>query len=146
MNEQAGETLLKSGLKKTVRREAILKLLRESPNPLSAEDLYSKLRKKGINANFSTVYRALDVLCQKNLIKKIVLENNPRSLYEACGEAHTHHLICLGCKKITTLNVCPLGGYVADLAKNTRYSIKGHKLDIYGLCPECSINAVKHKS
>jgi len=52
---------------------------------------------------------------------------------------HRHYLICLGCKKIMPIDHCPLGDYEKSLAKKTNYLISGHRLDIYGYCPECKL-------
>jgi Fur family ferric uptake transcriptional regulator len=46
----------------------------------------------------------------------------------------------LGCKKILSIEHCPLKGYEEILKKETDYAISGHKLDIYGYCPDCQKN------
>ena len=125
------------GLKNTKSRLAILDILERSTQPVSAEQVYLELQEKKISANLSTVYRTLDTLTDKKLVAKIQIMGDNRALFEYNRMAHKHYLICLECKKITAIQTCPLGDYVKALAQETEYSISGHKLDIYGYCPDC---------
>jgi Fur family ferric uptake transcriptional regulator len=129
----------KSGLKYTKHRAAILELLGQNDQPVTAEQLYSEMLAKSIPVNFSTVYRTLDTLCEKDLVTKLTIEGGSRALFEFNNNLHRHHLICLGCKKIMTLENCPLGDYEQTLENNTHFVITGHKLDIYGYCPNCRL-------
>lgn len=131
------ERLKVNGLKCTKHRLMILEMLDKSSQPISAEQLFNVLQSKKIAINLSTVYRTLEVLCDKNLLNKLNIDNDNRTLFEINRMIHTHYLICLGCKKIISINHCPLEGYESKLAKETGYEIAGHKLDIYGYCPEC---------
>ena len=92
-----------------------------------------------MSAKLSTVYRILDVLTSNNMLQKLNITGG-KSLYEYNRMVHRHHLLCLGCKKILAIGSCPLGDFEKDLAKKTDFSIEGHKLDIYGYCPECRKN------
>ncbi|NCC87521.1 MAG: transcriptional repressor [Clostridia bacterium] len=131
------DNLKTNGLKITKHRIEILDILEKSNQPIAAEQLFQEMQEKNISINLSTVYRTLDILCDKNLLTKINIDDSNKTLYEINRMLHTHHLICLVCKKILTINGCPLEGYENSLAKETNYTIAGHKLDIYGYCPEC---------
>ena len=138
MNDTGFDAAFKgSGLKNTKSRLAILEILEKSAQPVSAEQVFLELKNKNISANLSTVYRTLDTLAEKRLATKLQLTGDSRTLFEYNRMAHKHYLICLECKKITPIESCPLGNYVKELAKETDYAISGHKLDIYGYCPEC---------
>jgi Fur family ferric uptake transcriptional regulator len=76
-------------------------------------------------------------LADKNLAIKFNIMGDDRTLFEYNRMVHRHYLICMGCKKILAINRCPLEDYEKSLAKETNYSIAGHKLDIYGYCPKC---------
>jgi Fur family ferric uptake transcriptional regulator len=131
------DELKKNGLKNTKHRETILEILDKSPQPLPVEDIFGLMRDKNIRVNLSTVYRTLETLCEKNLVTKLNFEGDGRTLFEYNRMIHRHYLICLGCKKIVTLDYCPLEGYEKALADKTDFMIAGHKLDVYGYCPEC---------
>jgi len=130
------EDLEQKGLRKTKRRSAVLSILEESQQPLSAEEIFMELKERQMPTNLSTVYRILDVLTSNNILQRLNITGG-KSLYEYNRMVHRHHLLCLGCKKIIPIGGCPLGDFEKDLAKKTDFSIEGHKLDIYGYCPAC---------
>lgn len=131
------EELKKNNLKNTKHRIIMLSILYKCSQPISADEIYKEVEKKGVSVNLSTVYRSLEILSEKNIIKKLTFEEDPRAYFIYNRNIHSHYLICLGCKKIITLDYCPLEGYEEKLENNTKFSISGHKLEIYGYCPEC---------
>jgi len=141
MNKSDFSNNLKSnGLKSTQHRIDILNIIEKSSQPIAAEQIFQEMLIRGITINLSTVYRTLYTLCDKNLITKLNIDGDNRTLFEFNRMLHTHHLVCLGCKKILAIDRCPLEGYEKVLAKETDYVIAGHKLDVYGYCPECRNN------
>ena len=129
--------LKSNGLKSTQHRIDILNIIEKSSQPIAADQIFEEMQKRGITINLSTVYRTLDTLCNKNLLTKLNIDGDNRTLFEFNRMLHTHHLVCLRCKKILAINSCPLEGYEKDLEKKTDYVIAGHKLNVYGYCPEC---------
>lgn len=119
---------------------AILNILGQSDKPLAAEQVFSELKRRGVSANLSTVYRTLETLADKTIARKLSMAGDNRALFEYNRMVHSHYLVCLGCKKYLAINHCPLEHYEQSLESKTNYSITGHKLDIYGYCPECREN------
>lgn len=138
-----GDCLRQSGLKNTKRRSAILEILQESEQPISAEKIYCGLGERQIAADLSTVYRNLDAMGAKGLVTKIDINGDSGALFEYNRMTHNHHLICMGCKKILTLNCCPLRSYEKSLEKQTNFEIYGHKLNLFGYCPECREKGIR---
>ncbi len=136
-NTEFGDDLKRSGLKNTKQRTAILEILEQNDQPMAAEQVFLELKNKDMPVNLSTVYRNLETLTDRNLATKLNITGENRMLFEYNQKVHRHHLVCLGCKRILTINCCPLNDYEKSLAKETNYSIAGHKLDVYGYCPEC---------
>jgi Fur family ferric uptake transcriptional regulator len=135
-----GDDLKRSGLKNTRCRAAILNILEQSDQPVSADSLFRELGEKNITVSFSTVYRTREAQENKNLVVKLAIMGEDKAFFEYNGMGHRHYLICLGCKKILAIEHCPLKGYEESLKKETAYAISGHKLDIYGYCPACQKN------
>lgn len=136
-NIDFSEAIKRCGLKSTKSRSSILDILDHSDQPRSAEQVFLILKEKNISVNLSTVYRTLDTFAEKNLVTKLNIAGNTKALYEFNRMVHRHYLVCLGCKKIVAIDNCPLAEYEKLLAKETNYLISGHKLNIYGYCPEC---------
>lgn len=125
------------GLKSTKTRLSILTILSQSEQPLDAEQILSALKAQNIPASLSTVYRALEVLDQKELITAMTLSGAHRTLYAFNRRIHRHYLVCLGCKKMLPVEGCPLSGYEKQLEQQTGFLIAAHQLDLYGYCPAC---------
>ncbi len=81
-----------SGYKKTKSRQAVIKILEDAHKPYTAEEIFLKLKEKGVSANLSTIYRTLDLLESKNLISKSLI-NEGKGRYEFIKEIHGHHLV-----------------------------------------------------
>ncbi len=125
------------GLKQTRHRLAILELLKNTNQPLTAEAVFAALREKKIAINLSTVYRNLELLGEKEMLNKLTLAGESRAVFEYNQKIHRHYLICLACSKVDIIEHCPLQGYEEGLSQETAYQIIGHKLDVYGYCPDC---------
>ncbi len=126
-----------NGLKNTKHRASILEILGQKNQPIAAEELFIDLQKKGLSVNLSTVYRTLESLACKSLVNKLNISGDNRARYELNHRAHRHYLVCLECRKILPVEDCPLENYERTIEEKTSFKIEGHKLDIYGYCPEC---------
>ncbi len=123
------ESLMKEkGIKKTLQREAVYTALKNSDRPLTAEEIFKNT--KGIS--LATVYRTLDTFAEKGVIEKLTFEDSEKKFYELSGNAHRHYAVCLSCRHMEYVNVCP----VHDLSIDN-FEITGHRLEIYGYCQEC---------
>ncbi|NLG53927.1 MAG: transcriptional repressor, partial [Clostridiales bacterium] len=59
MADKTENSLKESGLKKTRHRLAVIRLLKSLEAPVTAEDIYFKLKEKNSTISLSTVYRTL---------------------------------------------------------------------------------------
>ena len=131
------DPLRQSGLKNTRQRKAILDILASDDHPFAAEDVYLALKQNQVDINLSTVYRSLETMSEKNVVRKVSVAGDNRMLYELNQHAHQHYLVCVQCKRICPVGHCPLEAFEKSVAQETNYTIMGHRLDIYGLCPDC---------
>ncbi|MDI3547962.1 MAG: hypothetical protein PWR10_1614 [Halanaerobiales bacterium] len=129
------DKLKEKGLKATQQRLAILEVLVEENFPLSAQNIFSKLRRNNPNLRLSTVYRTLNSFVEKKIVRKLDLIDK-ESFFELLSGEHHHHLICMKCGEIIPID-CPLKDYEEELIDNTDYTIIDHRLKIYGICPRC---------
>ncbi|WP_242973864.1 Fur family transcriptional regulator [Clostridium thermosuccinogenes] len=124
------------GCKNTKSRKAIISLLEKAETPLSAEEIFLQLKEAGVSANLSTVYRNLELMESLGLAGKMVM-NDGKARFEITGEGHKHHLICTSCHKMIAIDFCPMESLQKDVIDKTNFDITGHKLELYGVCPEC---------
>lgn len=126
-----------NNLKNTGQRRKILKTLYDEDKPLSAKEIFFKLKKDNPKLKLSTIYRNLNKFTEKDIVKKLNIKNEKHeNLFEIKTDRHHHHLICVECGDIKELG-CPLDDYLKKVAKENNYKIKDHRLTIYGICNKC---------
>lgn len=136
------DNILKSkGLKVTKHRTSVLKIILQSTQPISAEEIYRKLKEEKVSINLSSVYKILDSLSSKEIISKCLLGSDNTTTYELHTSEHKHHLICKNCKEVFPIVNCPLCDYEASLEKNMDFDVTEHRLEIYGFCKKCKKKA-----
>ncbi|MFA5422076.1 MAG: Fur family transcriptional regulator [Bacilli bacterium] len=123
-------------LKKTRVRQAIVNILRTAETPLSALDITSLILKDNDRVWPSTLYRNLEALVTAEVVRRIALTESHSALYELTTHKHSHYAICLDCRKMFTINNCPLINY-EPLVSDKNFTITNHKMEIYGYCGPC---------
>lgn len=138
------ELLKKENLRNTKHRNSILEVIEENRQPMTADTIYVKLREQGVSISLSTVYRVLDTLIGKGLLVKTSVTDDNKGLYEINTMEHKHHLLCTKCRKMLSVDGCPLEEYEKMLEEKLGFSIKGHKLEMFGLCDKCKENNTEY--
>ncbi|MDP9234334.1 MAG: transcriptional repressor [Actinomycetota bacterium] len=118
-------------------RDAVLSLLSDLANHgRSLEELTALVRKRGLDADFSSVFRAAQRLERDGMARKVDLGDG-KTRYEAPGDHHDH-LVCDNCGRIEAVASCPVKTDTRLLEKRTGYRIRRHHLVFSGLCPQCA--------
>ena len=120
----------------TRAQTAVLKVLRQQPEPISAQALYT-LIKKHQRIGLATVYRALDALKRMGRVQHRVTLTG-ETLYNAV-EKDRHYMTCLDCGQSFPLNMCPLKGLESSLQHSSSFTIYYHTLEFFGLCEPCAV-------
>ncbi|HHW00023.1 MAG TPA: transcriptional repressor [Clostridiaceae bacterium] len=126
----------RQGYRNTKSRAAVVEILENAEIPLSAEDIYLRMKESGRSASLSTVYRILELMENNRLVERTSVNNN-KAMFTLVRSGHKHHLICTSCHKMVALGGCPLKGLESDISRETQFDITGHRLEVYGICPEC---------
>jgi Fur family transcriptional regulator, peroxide stress response regulator len=90
--EEIVNKLTDKGLKVTPQRIAILEAILKLNNHPTAENVIEYIRKNHPNISVATVYKVLDALVEKELIRKVKTEKDIMR-YDAVTESH-HHIYC----------------------------------------------------
>lgn len=133
--------LNEKGMKFTRHRSMILTILDNAPNPLNVEEIFLKMKEQGSKVSLSTVYRTMETLAENNLVIKTAFMDDNRSRYEYNRMVHKHLLVCTGCSRTVPIEGCPVEEYAALLCSRESFELTGHRLEIYGICPECKNNS-----
>ena len=136
MKKQVAFLLAKNKLKVTTARLAILSYLNQSKKPTDVADILAELKQKGIKADEATVYRILKAFVESNILNRIELQEG-KWRYELASLPHHHHIICTNCRAIEDIPNCKMKSIENLLHNNTKFKVKDHRLEFYGLCPDC---------
>ena len=87
---QAIKKIDKSGIRPTKQRRILAKILFEKGNRhISAEELYSEVKKQDRQISMATVYNTLKQFTTLGLIREIVVDKS-KSLYDTNNKNHYH--------------------------------------------------------
>jgi Fe2+ or Zn2+ uptake regulation protein len=84
----------------------------------------------------ATVYRVVRSLHELGFLRYFHGQEGDHR-YLASQPGHYHHLVCQGCGKATEVTDCDLHILEKLLTVKTGYTVGGHYLEFFGLCPEC---------
>lgn len=131
------EKIKNEGGRLTKTRIAVLEVFLSLNKPLSPFEMIEALKEKKIEVNKTTVYREITFLLKNNIIRKVRLLEGKAVLYELSHE-HCHHLVCLKCHHIETLQVDnQLCQQEEIIYHQANFKVLEHSLEFYGICNKC---------
>ncbi len=126
----------------TARRRAIARAADAMPGAFTVDELSSAVRESAPGTGTATVYRAVAAMEAAGTLERVGARDGS-ALYVRChADAHHHHLVCTGCGSVAHAE-CPLGEESVRALAGTGFTVTGHEITLYGLCPAC---ATEHRT
>ena len=119
-----------AGLKMTGQRKVILKVLGDSQDHPSVEDVYDRAKKIDKSVSIATVYRTLSMLDELDIVTRHEFQEG-YSRYEVNDEHH-HHLVDLETGKVVEFQNDELEELKEKIARDLGYELVDHRLELYG--------------
>jgi Fur family peroxide stress response transcriptional regulator len=138
--EMALDKLKMTGVRMTPQRYAILAYLLEQKTHPTVDEIYRALESKFPNMSVATIYNNLKVFLETGLVRELTYGDGA-SRYDADMSEH-YHAICENCGKIEDFDHPPLVEVEKAAERETGFVVKGHRMEVYGLCRECAGAAV----
>lgn len=130
------QSLRENNHKLTPQRMAVARILAESREHPSVEDIYRKLQDAFPTMSLATVYR--NVMLIKSIGEALELGfADGRSRYDGRKPEPHPHVICVRCEKILDPDLSSLKHMTDEAKKASGFEILTHRLDFFGICPEC---------
>jgi Fur family peroxide stress response transcriptional regulator len=120
----------------TPQRVALLRLIAASDGHPSASHLYDKIKDQFPTTSLATVYKTLNLLKDLGEVLELGFSNDDNR-YDGSRPFPHPHLICVQCRKIMDPQVSLVDDLTQEVAELTGYKVINHRLDFYGICPDC---------
>ena len=130
------QKMQEKGLRITPQRIAILRILSIGGGHPSVENIYEQVRENFPTTSVATVYKNVSMLKELGEVLELSF-GTESSRYDGKKPDPHPHLICTVCKKIIDPDLDSLKYVSTELVKETGFRIMSHRLDFFGICPEC---------
>lgn len=123
------------GQRQTRQREAIHRVIREAPGPVTVPEIHQQAQAHVPGLGIATVYRTLRLLQDTQLVETVVLPSG-ETRFEPTELGHHHHFHCRVCSRVFDLDHCPV-----EIPHHQPYAggfyVEDHEVTLYGVCPDC---------
>ena len=119
------EKIKKAGYKLTKPRLSILGILKKHKLPISAKEIYKKVK----NIDLASIYRTLNIFESLNIVN---IENRMGKKLYCLAEVQHHHIFCEKCEYIEEIRC----NHFFKKVKN--FTNINHQLTLTGICNSCN--------
>lgn len=120
------------GFKITGPRYQVVEHLAGREENFTAEELAAELAPVGR----ATVYRTVKLLVDQGLLCRLIMSDGSVA-YRLSHAAHHHHLVCVSCGATEDVHLSDVEPVLHRLREATDYDIVSHRIELYGICPNC---------
>ncbi len=119
----------------TKQRKAVLRVIRESEEHLTANDVYDAARKLMPGISLATIYNSLRYLNNERLIGEVRFGADA-TRYDRKLTRHDHAL-CSACGKLVDLNLPIPAGLLQTAGRLSKFKVASIEVTLRGLCEKC---------
>ncbi|MFM2105633.1 MAG: hypothetical protein RL338_665 [Chloroflexota bacterium] len=131
------DALARSGARVTGPRRRVAELIGARAGHFTAADLIEDAVRLDLPAGRATVFRSLELLVDLGLVERLDLPTGEHA-YIRCDPVHHHHVVCGACGRSVEVEDCGMTAVAREVARRTGFTIEGHRLELYGRCPDCA--------
>jgi Fur family transcriptional regulator, ferric uptake regulator len=114
----------------------LARLIAGQDGPFTAEKLQGDADRQRVVVARATIFRALEVLTETGIVERLDMPSGEHA-FVVCEPAHHHHVVCASCGRATQASDHGLQRVAAAIGLETGYRIDTHRLELFGLCPDC---------
>ena len=122
----------------THQREAIARVLFESTQHLSADEVEIELLNRDYQIGKATVYRTLALLVELGLATEHDFDEGFRRYQMTVGAAQYDHLICTVCGEVTQFREDALESVLENIVRSAGFDPITRQIKIFGTCRDCT--------
>ena len=126
---------LNNNMRLTSQRQVILEELRKVKSHPTANQVYDMVRKRLPRIGLGTVYRNLELLTEKGIIKKLEVGGEQKR-FDGDTSAH-YHIRCVECNRVEDIFIERHKELEKKAATCCSYQILDHHVQFSGICSHC---------
>lgn len=134
------DRLREQGHRLTPQRMAVLRILATNEGHPSVEQIYEHVKAEFPMTSLATIYKTVTLLKEMGEVLELGFSDDSNR-YDGNRPYPHPHLICARCRNIVDLEVATLSELPQEVARSTGYRIVSHRLDFFGICPQCQERA-----
>lgn len=120
-------------------RPAIAALLSETHrHGWTLDEIAAGLRERGVEADFSSVYRGVSRLVDDGALARVQLGVGDGKARFETPASHHEHVRCDECGQVEEVPGCLVERAIPAVERQTGFAITGHRLVLSGVCASCS--------
>lgn len=120
------------GLRMTGQRRTIARVLQASDDHPDVEELYARASAADSGISIATVYRTVKLFEEAGILEKLEFGDG-RARYEDAERDHHDHLIDMNSGEVIEFVDPEIEELQERIAARLGYTLKGHKLELYGV-------------
>ena len=121
----------------TAPRRTLAELIAGRHGHFTAADLIADAQRRKTKIGRATVFRTLDLLAEQGSLERLDLPTGEHAYVACAPQEHHHHVVCRRCGRSVEVADQGLQAVVQQIGAKSGFSIETHRLELYGLCPEC---------
>jgi Fur family transcriptional regulator, ferric uptake regulator len=138
--------LRQHGLPVTLQREVVADVVFSSTRHLSVEEIEAELKQRGERIGKATIYRTMEILVRSGLVVDHDFGDGFKRYEHLFGQQRGHqHLVCTNCRNVVEFRRPEIQRIQDEVARAFGFLPARHKLEVYGLCPDCRAAGVQLK-
>jgi Fur family ferric uptake transcriptional regulator len=122
----------------THQREAIARVLFESTQHLSADEVETELLDRDHQIGKATVYRTLALLVELGLATEHDFDEGFRRYQMTVGAAQYDHMICTVCGEVAQFREEALESVLESIVRSAGFEPITRQIKIFGTCRDCT--------
>jgi Fe2+ or Zn2+ uptake regulation protein len=140
-HEQLIGRIRQVGLRLTKQRIAMANMISLWGRPFTSAELIRDLNRSGMGMHRATVFRDLDHLVKKNILREVQVAGERGRYFVIAHERSGHFLVCERCGLVVAVDrgeIMPVLKQWTELASIAKgWKVKMHEVESYGMCPDC---------
>ncbi|MBF9032009.1 transcriptional repressor [Rhodobacterales bacterium HKCCE3408] len=132
MTETIEERCEAKGLRMTEQRRIVAQVLEQAYDHPDVEELHARASARDPRISIATVYRTVKLFEEAGIIDKLEFGDG-RARYEDAERDHHDHLIDMTTGEVIEFVDPEIEALQEKIAEKLGYSLKGHRLELYGV-------------